>query len=294
VTTEVYYFSGTGNSFAVAREIANRIGGELLSIPAARRKQRVQTNADRIGIVFPSYLAQLCGVPLIVERFIRCLDRVDGKYIFAVATCGGYESFNALPALKSLSKLAKANGGKIAAVHSVRLPMNTLDYSHIPVPINKDLERMFRKCQARVGAICQATLQGKKTRFGMAKSILNWVMTPLYLILKGAYLKELRRNAEEPDNSSLSFRELIPRIDKVINCDDRCDGCGTCSKVCPAENISMSEGRPVWLHRCEMCLACAEWCPKKAIHHWLRVDGRTYHHPDVNVSDMLKQARVSL
>jgi ferredoxin len=150
---------------------------------------------------------------------------------------------------------------------------------------------MFRKCQAKVAAVCQATLQRKKTRYGMVKSILNWIMTPLYLILKGAYLKELRREAKEPDDSNLSYRELIPQIDRSIFCDDRCDGCGTCSKVCPAENIALIEGRPVWLHHCEMCLACVEWCPKKAIHHCLREDGKTYHHPDVSVSDMLKQAR---
>jgi hypothetical protein len=129
----------------------------------------------------------------------------------AVATCGGYESFNALPALKNLSKLVKAKGGEITAEHSIRLPMNNLDYSHIPVPISKDHEQMFRVCQARLEAICQATLKRTKTRFAIAKLILNWVMTPLYLILKGAYLKELRRDAKEPDDSNLSFRELIPQ-----------------------------------------------------------------------------------
>ena len=39
-TAEVYYFSGTGNSFAAAREIAIGLGGDLLSIPVVVRKQR--------------------------------------------------------------------------------------------------------------------------------------------------------------------------------------------------------------------------------------------------------------
>jgi flavodoxin len=50
MTTEIYYFSETGNSFAVAREIALRLGGELLSIPAAVRKQHIETNA---GCIMP-------------------------------------------------------------------------------------------------------------------------------------------------------------------------------------------------------------------------------------------------
>lgn len=32
--TEIYYFSGTGNSLAVARDIAVRIGGRPIPIPS--------------------------------------------------------------------------------------------------------------------------------------------------------------------------------------------------------------------------------------------------------------------
>jgi ferredoxin/flavodoxin len=291
MTTEVYYFSGTGNSLAVAREIAKGLGGELLSMPAAVRRQRVEPRADCVGLVFPVYLAQLYGVPLIVERFVTRLVGIEKKYIFAVATCGGYESFNALPALKNLAKLVRARGGRIAAEHSVRLPMNNLDYSHIPIPINKDQDLMFERCHRKVAAICDDIRRERRMRYGIAKSVLNWAMTPLYRMLEAAYLKELRKYAGELEGSNVGFRDLIPRIDKSIKCDDQCDGCGTCAQVCPAENIAMSEDRPTWLHHCEMCLACAEWCPRRAVHHCMRADGNFYHHPEVKVSDMLRQAR---
>lgn len=32
--TEIYYFSGTGNSLVVVRDIAEKLGGKLVSIPA--------------------------------------------------------------------------------------------------------------------------------------------------------------------------------------------------------------------------------------------------------------------
>ena len=291
MTTEVYYFSGTGNSLAVAREIAKGLSGKLLSIPAVARTQQVEPRADCFGLVFPAYLAQLYGVPLIVERFVSRLVGIEKKYIFAVATCGGYESFNALPALKNLAKLVRARGGRIAAEHLVRLPMNNLDYSHIPIPINKDHDLMFERCHRKVAVICDDIGRGRQTRHRAAKSLLNWTMAPLYAVLKGAYLKELRKYAREPEGSNLGFRDLIPRIDKSIQCDDQCDGCGICARICPAENIAMTEGRPAWLHHCEMCLACAEWCPRKAIHHCMRARGNSYHHPEVRVSDMVKQAR---
>ena len=102
MSTEIYYFSGTGNSLAVARDIAERTKGTLISIPAVMDKQSTKTDAGDIGIIFPCYLAQLYGIPLIVERFVKRIEDVGSKYIFAVCTCGGLESFNALPTLKNL------------------------------------------------------------------------------------------------------------------------------------------------------------------------------------------------
>ena len=72
--------------------------------------------------------------------------------------------------------------------------------------------------------------------------------------------------------------------------DDECNGCATCAKVCPVKNIKIIENKPVWQHHCEMCLACDEWCPQKAIHHWCKIEGKDYHHPDIKIADMIKQS----
>jgi MinD superfamily P-loop ATPase len=70
--------------------------------------------------------------------------------------------------------------------------------------------------------------------------------------------------------------------------DEKCTGCGTCAKVCPVNNIKIVDKRPEFQHKCEMCFACDEWCPSNAIHHWSRSEGVKYHHPDVSISDMIK------
>lgn len=49
--TEIYYFSGTGNSLAVARDIAEKMNGKLISIPSVIDKESIATDADAIGIV---------------------------------------------------------------------------------------------------------------------------------------------------------------------------------------------------------------------------------------------------
>ena len=59
-------------------------------------------------------------------------------------------------------------------------------------------------------------------------------------------------------------------MDKQFRVDDKCNQCGICGKVCPSENITMQEGKPVWNHHCEQCFACLQWCPKKAIQYGKR------------------------
>ena len=288
---EIYYFTGTGNSLVIARGIAERIKGTLIPISAVMNNQSIKTSAGNIGIVFPSYMAHLYGIPLIVERFVKKLEDIGSKYIFAVCTCGGYESVNALPTLKNLAKLIKSLGGKLSAEYSIRLPMNNLDYSHIPIPIDKNQETMFKKCEIKLDIICQRIISGEKDKHRVIKLLFNISMTPVYLMLQNSYLRALKKYSREPDDTNLKYYELMPLTDKSIYVDEKCDGCGICAKVCPVQNIEIIESKPVWQHHCEMCYACDEWCPVKAIHHWGRAAGIKYHHPNVNISDMFRQSK---
>jgi len=53
VTTEIFCFSGTGNSLTVARDVAERTGGSLTSIPSLMDCESVKVDADAAMIVFP-------------------------------------------------------------------------------------------------------------------------------------------------------------------------------------------------------------------------------------------------
>lgn len=286
---EIYYFSGTGNSLAVARDIAERTRGKWISIPLVMNTPSVRTDADAVGVVFPTYHSQLFGIPLIIERFIKQLEDIDRKYLFAVCTCGGHTPFNALPALKNLEKIIVSRGGCLSAEFSIRLPMNSLNYSHVPFP-NTDQETMFERCRKQVEDICRAVAVRKRRKFTPAQLLLHFIMTPLYRMLRKVVAEALRKYANEPENTPLTVYELMPLTDNSIYADETCSGCGICTDVCPVQNIQIDDNRPVWRHHCEMCLACVEWCPVQAIHHWCRVEGRSYHHPEVTLSDMMVSA----
>ena len=52
--TEIYYFSGTGNSFHVAREFQRRLPKTvLLPIVSLLGNETITPSAKRVGIVFP-------------------------------------------------------------------------------------------------------------------------------------------------------------------------------------------------------------------------------------------------
>ena len=63
----VLYFSATGNSLYVARELAGE-HGETLSIPQLMRKGQFEIEADEIGLVYPVYGHM---PPYMVRQFIK-------------------------------------------------------------------------------------------------------------------------------------------------------------------------------------------------------------------------------
>jgi len=262
ISTELYYFSGTGNSLVVAKDIAEKINGKMISIPLVMDKETIKTDADVLGIVSPAYYMR---IPAIVERFIGKLTNLQSKYIFAIVTVGGIAG----GVLGRLSEEIGLRGGNLAAGFVVRMPANYI-YSADTLPLFLQ-KRMFRKWQKRAGKIADYVRGGKRGR--MEK--FNPVMTLLFArIIEKHYLRG----------------ELNPDIDKNFRADDKCNGCDICSRICPVGNIEMVGDKPVWQHHCEKCLTCIQWCPKEAIQFGnVTIKRKRYHHPDVKLADILKR-----
>jgi len=91
----------------------------------------------------------------------------------------------------------------------------------------------------------------------------------------------------------MSFRS-VHKMDKKFWVDDKCNRCGICLKVCPADNIEMINEKPSWRHRCEQCLACLQWCSQEAIQHGKKTANYPrYHHPEITLNDILEQAKAN-
>ncbi|MCE5215029.1 MAG: hypothetical protein LLF83_09970, partial [Methanobacterium sp.] len=67
MNTKIFYFTGTGNSLAVAQDIANELDdSELISIPSVIN-EKIKANSPTIGLVFPVYM---WGMPHMVVELV--------------------------------------------------------------------------------------------------------------------------------------------------------------------------------------------------------------------------------
>ena len=259
MNTTLFYYTGTGNSLWVARTLAKALGEtEVVSI-SGWMKEKQPITSKVIGVVFPVHM---WGVPAPIIRFIRELKALSPDYLFAVAVDAGQVA-NTLVQFKGL---CKQNGLKLSAGYEVQLPSNYLPWGGAE---SKELQEKI------------ITAAGQKI---------------------AAMLPEIQKREEQPVEKGpfwqgivfnflykISFNQ-VHTLDGSFWVDEKCNSCGICRQVCPAENIILTEGKPVWQHHCEQCLACIQWCPQKAIQYGKKTPGyERYHHPEVALKDMVQR-----
>ena len=277
MNAEIYYFSGTGNSFAVARDIAGKINGKLISIPSVMKEDKIKTNAEVIGIVFPTYYIVNTGLPLIIEKFAGKLSDISSKYIFALATCGGGSG----DAFRNLDKIIKSRGGKLSGGFALVMPSN------VATSPKEKHQKIFNDLHKKFEFVLEYIISRKEGKIESTPLWARMIFTPLVPVIRPIILGALKKLS---NSKNLPFEELVYLSDKSYHVDANCDGCGICEKICPVKNIRMKNGKPEWLHHCETCLACFHWCPKESIQGGLAPKLIRYHHPDVKITDMIKQA----
>ena len=66
--------------------------------------------------------------------------------------------------------------------------------------------------------------------------------------------------------------------DRAFTVSDACIGCGQCARLCPTNNITLREGKPVWGGDCTHCMACICRCPAEAIEYGRKSVGKPRYH----------------
>ncbi|MDA8126191.1 MAG: EFR1 family ferrodoxin [Deltaproteobacteria bacterium] len=255
--TDLFYYTGTGNSLWAARTLADSLGAAGSASLRRIFDSPAESRADAVGIVFPVHI---WGVPRRVIAFVEAL-RIDPQaYCFALAVNAGQVA----AALVQLEKLMRIRGLRLASGFGLLMPSNYIPWGG-PGP-----EAAWRgKITAAAEKLqAVAAVVAKKEPRPMEKG-------PLWL---NPLLTALNR---------LSFSR-VPAMDKSFWVDEKCNGCGICKAICPCGNIDLAGGKPLWRHHCEQCLACLQWCPPEAIQFGKKTPGfERYRHPEVKLPEML-------
>lgn len=258
MSATIFYYTGTGNSLWVARLLAGRLGDAGVASMSGRMGGESAAGSSIVGLVFPVHI---WGVPGRVVRFSEELGVMPGAYVFSVAVNGGQVSNT----LVQLENILAARGVKLSAGFDVRMPSNYIPLGG-PGPVERQRE-LFSRAERRVDEI--ASIVGRRSTLPVEKG-------PLWqrLLFTAAYRMTLSR---------------VPAMDKRFLADTSCNSCGICERVCPAGNVTLVEGRPVWGHRCQQCFSCLQWCPQEAIQYGPRTRKyQRYRHPEIGLKDILE------
>jgi ferredoxin len=254
--TTIYYYSGTGNSLWSAKKLAEELSDTTVVAIVKSSKDDQNTESENVGIVFPVHM---WGVPYRVIEFVKNLKINPQKYYFALAVNAGQVSATLL----QLNKLMKKKGGSLSSGFDIVLPSNYIPWGG-PGPIEKQ--------QERIAAVSSKIIDVAK----VVSKQLNQTLEkgPLWQRIVFTWFYKMTT-------------PYIPKMDKNFRIDEKCNSCGICEKVCPAANILMKEGKPVWQKQCQQCLACIQWCPKESIQFGKKTsEYKRYHHPEIKLKEM--------
>ena len=254
---EIFYFSGTGNSLALAKSLAGKLSSTRLTRIAYTGEAEIISTAEKVGIIYPVYAF---GMPKIVMAFISKLKVAPGAYVFAICNYAGMSG----AAMKQTQKALAAKDIKLNAGFGLVMPSNYLPFGGAE-PEEK-FQRKVSRAERRLEEIAGIVKAGE------SRSIENPWYVPYFITAL----------------ASKSYVKGTVKDVKKFHADDKCISCGLCVKVCPSANVRLVDGKPQWGSNCELCLACLQWCPVHAVQIGrISPDRKRYHHPDIKADEMI-------
>lgn len=231
----IIYFSGTGNSRYIAKRIADNIRDELIDAndKIKRRDTRTIQVNDRLVVVTPTYAWR---IPWLVRDWIRKTYFQGVRQVWFVMSCGA-EIGNAA---KYNRLLCEEKDFDYMGTAQIVMPENYIALFHTPE--TEKARQIVSDAEPVIDNVCRQIVAGHA--FAAPRN-------NLYDRVMSGPVNKL-------------FYPLCVKA-KAFHVSDDCIGCGKCVKLCPLNNITLENNKPVWGRKCTHCMACISYCPEKAI-----------------------------
>jgi len=256
----IFYFSGTGNSLWVAKELADFYNDKLIAVSEELMKPNNNftysvSSAEKIFFVFPVHS---WGTDVLTFRFLKKMNLINYQKqpVFVVCTCGDECGYTA----KVVKRILRKKSVTLTRAYSVQMPNNYVLMSGFDVDDKEKETQKLAEAHNRIRLIIDDISTGKGEK--------------LYVRGKFSFLKT---EIIYP----LFRKQGIKR--NLFYAKDSCISCGLCVDICPTKTISMQGQRPKWDKKtCVQCTACINRCPVRAIEYGKisETKGR-YCHPDI-------------
>lgn len=258
----IFYFTGTGNSLYIARQLAGE-NAELLSIPQMMKRGKYEFEADEIGIVYPIYGHM---PPYMVRQFIQ-KAKLKAGYKFAILTYGARKC-DAVEIWDRISR--KAN--------------NAFDYISTIIMVDNWLPNFDMNEQLKIDKHIPENLQKITADINSRQ---HW-HEPVTEEERQQHQGFMQRSGLD---SEVGF---LMKSEKFFTVTDACIDCGICTYVCPRGNYELTSRGVKTSGDCEFCFACIQNCPQKAIQFIKQEDGSFPDGTEKNPNARYRNEHISL
>ncbi|MBQ0070225.1 MAG: EFR1 family ferrodoxin [Bacteroidales bacterium] len=251
----IFWFSGTGNSLWVARQLAASLNDTLVDIARASLDGTTEWTlkpGESVGFVFPTHS---WGPPPLVCKYAKEMHLngyTSTTHTWMVTTCG--DDIGLTPEI-----LQKALGDiKLNAAYSVQMPNTYICLPGFDVDDFTTEKTKLIAARARVEKVALSIAERRNVT-DVVRGSMAWFKSR---IIRPGFVRS-------------AMNDSAFKVDA-----DACSKCGLCAKQCPVGNIAIdADGHPQWQGDCTMCLGCLHKCPKTAINYGniTKKKGRYYH-----------------
>jgi ferredoxin len=257
----IFYFSGTGNSLWVAKELAKFYNDKLISISEELMRSDNDfsysvSSDEKIFFVSPIHS---WGIDVLTFRFLKKINFVNYQKqpVFMVFTCGG----NCGYAVKIVKRILRKKNIALTNSYSVQMPNNYILMKGFGTDPKEIETQKLANAPNRVKLIID-DISNSNNKNLYTQGNLSYLKT--YLIYPLFRKQGIKRNLFYAKNTCIS--------------------CGLCVDICPTKTIFWEDKIPKWnKNTCVQCTACINRCPERAIEYGKisETEGR-YHHPDLS------------